>query len=246
MCIRITICGLPRTQCGGSDRRLRPQRTDVLAHRIECMVDSGDKSDQHVDIGAQAAQIVALGHKLAAEPIQGYVFGQFGHYVGSPYGMARIASQIEQRDQAGAEPIFAAGVNARPWRRKVFCKAGGGSSPLGEIAAPSLLVEPPDRVAPISASRRRAIAGAGSTKPTAHGESRLSLSTMSGKWVQASTIWSVRRPSRSTKHGAISRAISASSTASSRMTRSAMTASSGEPTSVTSQLAACSRTKSWV
>jgi hypothetical protein len=55
----------------------------------------GDKSDQHVHIGAQAAQIVALRHNLAAEPIQGYVFGQFGHFVGSPYGTARIASQVE-------------------------------------------------------------------------------------------------------------------------------------------------------
>src|ERR1700677_1976559 len=59
---------------------LRAQRTDVLADRIERMVTSRDEPDQHVHIGAQGAQIVALGHELAAEPIQGYVFGRFGHF----------------------------------------------------------------------------------------------------------------------------------------------------------------------
>jgi hypothetical protein len=48
-----------------------------------------------MSISVRRPQIVALGHKLAAGPIQGYVFGQFGHFVGSPYGMARIASQVE-------------------------------------------------------------------------------------------------------------------------------------------------------
>src|ERR1700678_3463039 len=74
---------------------LRPQRTDVLADRIERMVDSGDEPDQHVHIGAQGAQIVALGHELAAQPIQGYVFGRFGHFLGSPLVWPESATQVE-------------------------------------------------------------------------------------------------------------------------------------------------------
>ena len=44
------------------------------------------------------------------------------------------------------------------------------------------------RDGPSSASTRRAIAGAGSTKATGHGAEAANMSVSSGKWVQASTI----------------------------------------------------------
>src|SRR6185312_1748197 len=64
---------------------------NVLAHRIERMVEADDEPDPHVHNGAQGAQIVALRHELSAQPIQRYIFGQFGHCVASADNMAGIA-----------------------------------------------------------------------------------------------------------------------------------------------------------